>query len=64
MTILYPTCDVQGVGHVGHPHTVHGAGQQASGQAPRGGPWEQQLSGVQIVTTVICTLSSYQQHLL
>ena len=55
------TCEVEGVGHSGHPHTTHGPGQQACSQAPGAGPWDQQLSGVQIVRIVLS--SSDQQHL-
>ena len=54
------TCEVESVGHSCHTHTTHGPGQQASSQAPGAGPWDQQLSGVQIVTIIS---SSHQQHL-
>ena len=52
---------VEGVGRGGHPQSCHGAGQEASSQAPGAGPRDQQLRGVQLVITIIA--SSHQHHL-
>ena len=54
---------VEGVGRGGHPQSCHGAGQEASSQAPGAGPRDQQLRGVQIVVQSILA-SSHKQHLL
>merc|ERR1719195_1115650 len=51
--IVVATCEVEGVVHPGHTHTGHGAGQEASSQAPGAGPRDQQLRGVQTVTITI-----------
>ena len=56
-----PTCEVEDICHGGHPHTIHGPGQEAGSQAPGAGPRDQQLRGVQIVTT--SPASGHQQHL-
>ena len=55
------TCEEDCIVHGGHPHTDHGAGQEASSQAPGAGPRDQQLRGVQ--TVIIIITSCDQQHL-
>ena len=61
-SFVYFTCEVEGVGHGGHPHSEHGTGQKARSQAPGARPRDQQLRGVQIVVTTIIA-SSYQENL-
>ena len=58
------TCEVESVGHGGHPHTIHGPGQEAS-QAPGAGLRDQQLRGVQWCpeSITIASASSDQQNL-
>ena len=59
------TCEVEGVGHGGHPDTIHGAGQEASSKAPGDGLRDQQLRGVQWCpeSITIASASSDQQNL-